>query len=48
MQALGVNVTKFLIIVSLYFLCLSCVRLVFGEDENFDARLNPKFSFIGI
>ena len=33
-------------IVSLYVLCQSCVRLVFGEDENFNARLNHKFCFI--
>ena len=45
MQALGMNVTGFFIILSLHVLCQSCVSLIFDEDENFKVRLNHKFAF---
>ena len=45
MQALGMNLTEFFMILSLYVLCWSCVHLIFGEDENFNARPIHKFDF---
>ena len=43
MQDSGMNVTEFLMIVC--FVLKLCV-FGFGEDENFNARPNHKFSFI--
>ena len=43
--SLGMNVLKFFMILSLYVLLQSCVNLIFGVDENFNARLNHKFAF---
>ena len=43
--SLGMNVIEFFMILSLYVLVQGCVNLIFGEDENFNARLNHKFAF---
>ena len=44
------NVIEFFMIFSLHVSCTasllqSCVNLIFGEHENFNARLNHKFAF---
>ena len=46
MQALGMNVIEFFMILSLNVLCQNCVSLIFGEVEYLNARLNHKFGFI--
>ena len=43
--SLGLNVLEFFMILSFYVLLQGCVNLIFGEDENFNVRLNPKFVF---
>ena len=37
----------FIILVCMFYVSLfqCCVNLIFGEDENFNARLNHKFAF---